>query len=421
MKAVAKEMGYKVKFKETQWDSMFAGLDSGRFNVIANQVGINDERKEKYKFSEPYTYSEAVLVVNKNNKDIKSFDDVKGKKLAQTFTSNYGKLAKSKGAELTKVDGFNQAMDLLQSNRVEGTFNDNISYLDYKKQKPNADVKIIEGNAEKSQSALTFSKKEDDATIEKVNKAMKKLKDNGSAKMFLNLNTEQQHALDAAGQAFAPMLEGLVKFSIPITLVTFVLGLVIALLTALMRISTSRILRGIARFYISIIRGTPMIVQLFIIFYGIPELGRLLTNNSENQWTLAPVIAAIIGLSLNVGAYASEIIRGGIMSIPKGQTEAAYSIGMNYRQTIQRIILPQAIRVSVPALGNTFLSLIKDTSLLGFILVAEMFRKAQEVASTTYEYLTIYLLVALMYWVVCFIISIAQNFYESYLERGYRS
>lgn len=239
--------------------------------------------------------------------------------------------------------------------------------------------------------------------------------------MFLSLNSEQQHALDAAGQAFAPMLEGLVKFSIPITLITFVLGLVIALMTALMRISTSRILRGIARFYISIIRGTPMIVQLFIIFYGIPELGRLLTNNSDNQWTLAPVIAAIIGLSLNVGAYASEIIRGGIMSISKGQTEAAYSIGMNYRQTIQRIILPQAIRVSVPALGNTFLSLIKDTSLLGFILVAEMFRKAQEVASTTYEYLTIYLLVALMYWVVCFIISIVQNFYESYLERGYRS
>lgn len=240
-------------------------------------------------------------------------------------------------------------------------------------------------------------------------------------KMFLNLNDEQQHALNAAGQAFSPMLEGLVKYSIPITLVTFVLGLIIALFTALMRISTSRVLRGIARFYISIIRGTPMIVQLFIIFYGIPELGRLITNNSENQWTLAPVVAAIIGLSLNVGAYASEIIRGGIISIPKGQTEAAYSIGMNYRQTVQRIILPQAIRVSVPALGNTFLSLIKDTSLLGFILVAEMFRKAQEVASTTYEYLTIYILVAILYWVVCFIISIVQNYYESYLERGYRT
>ena len=232
--------------------------------------------------------------------------------------------------------------------------------------------------------------------------------------MFLNLNNEQQHALDAAKQAFGPMLEGLVKYSIPITLVTFILGLIIALFTALMRISTSKLLRGIARV-------TPMIVQLFIIFYGIPELGRLVTNNADNQWTLAPVIAAVIGLSLNVGAYASEIIRGGILSIPKGQTEAAYSIGMNYRQTVQRIILPQAIRVSIPALGNTFLSLIKDTSLLGFILVAEMFRKAQEVASTTYEYLTIYLLVALMYWVVCFVISIIQGWYESRIERGYRS
>lgn len=239
--------------------------------------------------------------------------------------------------------------------------------------------------------------------------------------MFQSLNDEQLHALNAAKQAFLPMLEGLVKYSIPITLVTFVLGLILALATALMRISSSKVLKGIARFYVSIIRGTPMIVQLFIIFYGIPEIGRLATGNEDNQLTLSPVIAAIIGLSLNVGAYASEILRGGIMSIPKGQTEAAYSIGMNYKQTVQRIILPQAIRVSVPALGNTFLSLIKDTSLLGFILVAEMFRKAQEVASTTYEFLTIYLLVAILYWIVCFIISIIQSYYESYIERGYRS
>lgn len=239
--------------------------------------------------------------------------------------------------------------------------------------------------------------------------------------MFQSLNDEQLHALNAAKQAFLPMLEGLVKYSIPITLVTFVLGLILALVTALMRISSSKVLKGIARFYVSIIRGTPMIVQLFIIFYGIPEIGRLATGNADNQLTLSPVIAAIIGLSLNVGAYASEILRGGIMSIPKGQTEAAYSIGMNYKKTVQRIILPQAIRVSVPALGNTFLSLIKDTSLLGFILVAEMFRKAQEVASTTYEFLTIYLLVAILYWIVCFIISIIQSYYESYIERGYRS
>ncbi|TDM07722.1 amino acid ABC transporter permease [Macrococcus lamae] len=237
--------------------------------------------------------------------------------------------------------------------------------------------------------------------------------------MFQNLNEEQQHALNAAQQAFLPMLEGLVKFSIPITIVTFILGLIIALATALMRVSNNVFLQTIARFYVSIIRGTPMIVQLFIIFYGIPEIGRLITGDPDQQLTLGSAVAAVIGLSLNVGAYASEIIRGGILSIPKGQREAAYSIGMSEWMTMRRIILPQAIRVSVPSLGNTFLSLIKDTSLLGFILVAEMFRKAQEVAATSYEFLSIYLLVAAMYWVVCFIISVLQGMYERRLERKY--
>lgn len=110
--------------------------------------------------------------------------------------------------------------------------------------------------------------------------------------MFLSLNSQQQHALDAAGQAFGPMLEGLLKYSIPITIVTFILGLIIALFTLLMRISTSKVLKGIARVYVSIIRGTPMIVQLFIIFYGIPELGRLVTGNADEQWTLSSVISA---------------------------------------------------------------------------------------------------------------------------------
>ena len=154
--------------------------------------------------------------------------------------------------------------------------------------------------------------------------------------MFLSLNSQQQHALDAAGQAFGPMLEGLLKYSIPITIVTFILGLIIALFTALMRISTSKVLKGIARVYVSYSWYTDDRTVIHNL-YGIPELGRLVTGNADEQWTLSSVISAIIGLSLNVGAYASEIIRGGIISIPKGQTEAAYSIGMNYRQTIQEL------------------------------------------------------------------------------------
>ncbi|KXA38096.1 transporter substrate-binding domain-containing protein [Staphylococcus lugdunensis] len=179
IKAVAKAEGYKLKFNETSWDSMFAGLDAGRFDVIANQVGINKEREQKYQFSTPYTYSNAVLVVRDNEKDIKSFDDVKGKKLAQTFTSNYGKLAKDKGADITKVDGFNQSMDLLLSNRVDGTFNDSLSYLDYTKQKPNAKIKAIKGQAEQSKSGFAFSKKVDSKVVKDFNEGLKKIKDSG--------------------------------------------------------------------------------------------------------------------------------------------------------------------------------------------------------------------------------------------------
>ena len=130
-----------------------------------------------------------------------------------------------------------------------------------------------------------------------------------------------------------------------------------------------------------------------------------------------PFPSAVFGFSLNVGAYASEIIRAAILSIPKGQWEAAYSIGMSYSQTLKRIIFPQATRVSIPPLSNTFISLVKDTSLASLILVTEMFRRAQEIAATNYEFLLLYTEAAIIYWVICFLLSIIQGRLESRLDR----
>ena len=181
--------------------------------------------------------------------------------------------------------------------------------------------------------------------------------------------------IDIMQTSFMPMLKEAV-LTIPLTLITFIIGLILATLTALARISGSRILQWIARIYVSIIRGTPLLVQLFIIFYGLPTL------NIEVE----PYTATVVGFSLNVGAYASEIIRASILSIPKGQWEATYTIGMTYPQALKRVILPQATRVSIPPLSNTFISLVKDTSLASLILVTEMFRKAQEIATMNYEF-----------------------------------
>lgn len=235
---------------------------------------------------------------------------------------------------------------------------------------------------------------------------------NGLVKMFLLSNIfsdpERMNQLVSIAQtSLYPMVEGAIKYTIPLTLITFVLGLILAVLTALARLSSIKILQIIARVYVSIIRGTPLLVQLFIIFYGLPNLGI----------TINPFISAIIGFSLSVGAYASEIIRAAILSIPKGQWEAGYSIGMTYTQALKRIVLPQAARVSIPPLSNTFISLLKDTSLASLILVAEMFRKAQEIAAKNYEFLLLYIEAGAIYWIMCTVLSIIQGRIEDKLNR----
>lgn len=204
-----------------------------------------------------------------------------------------------------------------------------------------------------------------------------------------------------------PLAKGAITASIPLALISFALGLVIALLMALMRISKNPALSGIARVYISIVRGTPLLVQLFVIFYGMPTLGI----------TIDPWPSAIIAFSLNIGAYAAEIIRAAILSVPAGQWEAGYTLGMSRTRSLFRLILPQATRVAIPPLSNSFISLVKDTSLASTILVTEMFRKAQEITASTYEFMVLYCEAAAIYWVICLALSALQNSVEGRLEK----
>jgi len=199
-----------------------------------------------------------------------------------------------------------------------------------------------------------------------------------------------------------------VTVTVPLALISFALGLVLAIGAALMRISVNPVLSGVARFYISVIRGTPMIVQLFVIFYGLGSIGLKL-----DPWT-----SAIIALSLNVGGYGAEVVRAAILSVPKGQWEAAYTVGMNRTRTLTRVILPQAARVSVPPLSNTFISLVKDTSLASLILVTELFKVAQQIAAATLEFMVVYLAAALVYWVICLVLSFGQSALERRLDRN---
>lgn len=212
---------------------------------------------------------------------------------------------------------------------------------------------------------------------------------------------------DLVLESIGPIALGAVRATIPLTLASFAIGLVLAVGLALMRISGVAVLSGIARVYISLIRGTPLLVQLFLVFFGLPSIGV----------TIDPWPSAIIALSLNVGGYAAEVVRAAILSIPRGQWEAASMLGMTRGQALGRIILPQATRVSVPPLSNTFISLVKDTSLCSTILVTELFRVAQQIAAPSGEFLLIYGVAAVVYWVLCTILAFGQDLLERRLDR----
>lgn len=223
----------------------------------------------------------------------------------------------------------------------------------------------------------------------------------------MNFDDRTLRIIDILINSFVPLLKAGLEFTVPLTLISFTLGLILALVTALARISNFKSLVLLAKFYVWIIRGTPLLVQLFIIFYGLPASGI----------TLDALTAAIIGFTLNVGAYNSEVIRAAILSIPKGQWEASYSVGMTYNQALRRIIIPQAARVSVPSLANSFISLIKDTSLAATITVTEMFQIAQRITASTYEPLWMYIEVAFIYLIFCSVLSWLQSNMEKRLER----
>ena len=198
-----------------------------------------------------------------------------------------------------------------------------------------------------------------------------------------------------------------VTVTLPLALVSFAIALVIATAVALVQYARVPVLRQVARFYIWVVRGTPLFVQLYIVFFGLPDLGI----------TLDPLPTAILVLSINTGAYSAETMRGALESVPAGQVEAGYCVGMSYLQVMRRIVLPQALRTAFPPLSNELISLVKDTSLAANITVLEMLMATQRIVSRTYEALPLYLEVGVIYLIFSTALTWLQGWGERALAR----
>ncbi|WP_095125266.1 cystine ABC transporter permease [Pseudomonas sp. Irchel s3a12] len=207
-------------------------------------------------------------------------------------------------------------------------------------------------------------------------------------------------------EAMPFLLKGM-YFTVILSLGGMFFGFLLGFSLALMRLSRFKVANWIARIYVSFFRGTPLLVQLFVIYFGLPQVGI----------ELDPIPAALIGLSLNMAAYICEILRSSISSIERGQWEAAASIGMTRAQTLRRAILPQAMRTALPALGNSFISLVKDTAQAATIQVPELLRQAQLISARNFEIFTMYLSAALLYWILASVLAHLQNKLEERVNR----
>ena len=206
--------------------------------------------------------------------------------------------------------------------------------------------------------------------------------------------------------AFFRILIPGIKVTIPLAVLSFAFAFIIALAVALVQFANVKGLKQLSRFYVWIIRGTPVLVQLYIVFFGLPKIGI----------TLTAFPAAVIVFSINEGAYMSESLRASLESVPHGQIEAGYCVGMSYLQIMRRLVLPQALRIAFPSLGNALISLVKETSMAATITVVEMFRAAQQVNSIYIEPLWLYTEAAFMYLMFCTVLTWLQRWGEKKLN-----
>ena len=208
--------------------------------------------------------------------------------------------------------------------------------------------------------------------------------------------------VDSFGKILIPGL----TITIPLTAISFSIALVIAVVTAMVQFANVKVLKQIARFYVWVIRGTPLLVQLFVVFYGLPNVGIIID----------PFPAAVLVFSINEGAYCAETIRAALEAVPAGQMGAGQCVGMSYLQVMRRIVLPQALRTAFPPLSNSLIAMVKDTSLAANITVVEMFMTTQQIVARTYEPLALYIEVGLIYLLFCTILTKLQRVGEKRLN-----
>ncbi len=428
VEAIARELGVKVQYFQNTWDSILLSLQRGDFDIALNGIEITPEREQSVLFTRPYyVYAEQIVVRASDNR-INRREDLRGKKVGTLYNTEAKRLLEEMGdVSVTIYSGQVEPFRDLSLNRVDAVFVD-LPIASYYAM-PNPQLRMVGGPVGEGYYGIAL-RKEDRALAEELNKIIERLLRSGELQKIYSRwglwNTSQEKLFlheglllkytesppsvsEKAPVAVTKFLPTLLKgalVTIGISVVSMMLAIILGLVLAVMRLYGNKWLQMISAAYIEIYRGTPLLIQLYILYYGLPNIGI----------AMSAFAAAIFGLGMNYAAYEAEIYRAGIQAIPGGQTEAARSLGMSRRLTLKRVILPQALRLTIPPMTNDFIALFKDSSLVSVIAITELTKSYGMLASASMNFFKLGIITALLYFGMSYPLSLYARKWEKKLR-----
>jgi polar amino acid transport system substrate-binding protein len=420
MDAVAKKLGRKAEFVQNQWDGLVPGLQRNDYDVAVNGIEITGDRKREVAFTLPYFHTFEQITVRKEDQSIQSLSDARGKTAGTLKYSLAERVLQQKGGiEIRGYDSQTTIYEDLANGRLDFVLLDHPIAVFYGD--PDPRLKAV-GRPVGELSYGMALRKSDVVLLGEINRALSELKKEGilrdiydrwgiwnsiMAEAFKDASPSRpprdlEAYLEAMGQkrgwrekatqylSYLPLLAQGAVTTIELSFLGMIFAVAIGLVLALMRLYGGPFLAALSTAYIEVIRGTPLLIQLFFIFYGLPNVGI----------KISPFLAAVVGLAMNYSAYEAEVYRAGLQSVPKGQMDAALSLGMTKLQALWHVVIPQATRVVLPPMTNDFISLLKDSSLVSVITMVELTKIYGQLASTYYDYFGIGLLTAGMYFLI---------------------
>lgn len=408
-KKIAKDNNLKLKIVNMSFDSLLGALKTGKIDIIISGMTSTPERKKQVDFSDSYMMTKNFMLVKKDKvNDYKDIKDFNNKKVGAQKGTEQEKIAQTEieNASITSLSRLPDVILALKSGKVEGVVVEKPVAEAYLKQNPKLGISNVKFNEEEKDTVIAVPK-DSPKLLSQINKTIKEVKDKGLIDKYMtnaaNAMNDDSGFISKYGSFF---LKG-IKITILISLIGVALGSILGAFVALMKLSKIKIISWIASIYIEILRGTPMLVQVFIVFFGITAALGL---------DISALVCGTIALVINSSAYIAEIIRAGINAVDKGQMEAARSLGLNYRQTMKSVIMPQAIKNILPALGNEFVTLIKESSIVSTIGVGEIMFNAQVVQGISFDPFTPLLVAAALYFVLTFVLTRIMNMIEGRLN-----